>query len=208
MLLETLLVLGDLRGAAREALREGSPVLAAWCLLEAGDTAEALEILGGLDEPDALLLRGEVFLKQLRASEAEEALRAARGPRRDSLLVLAYILNNKVPEAFALDSAFAARALTKFPPLYDENLAGRLSLLPGLGHFYVGEPLRGIWSGALVGGILGYMIYAVSEKHYVDFVLFWQFLFNRFYAGASANARATAKDKNRWALRRWLEEFL
>ncbi len=209
MLLDTLIFLGDLRGAAEEALRQGSPATAAWCLLEAGDTAGAMELLAGVDEPEALLLKGEVYLRQLRAPEAIQALeQAPSSPKRDTLLVLAYILKGHPELAFGVDSALAAEAWARFPALYSAETARKLSLLPGAGHFYVGEPLRGLWASALVGGTLGYMVYAGVKKRYLDRVLVWQFLFNRFYAGAGANAQAIAREKNRKALREWLGEFL
>lgn len=214
---DKLAAIGDLRAAAIEYLREGDTVAGAQCLLMAGDTAGALKILIGKGDTAAALIRARIFLTQWRIKEAFATLEEAGDSRaRDSLAVLAHIMlmdfesakNEAHEDSGLLDVIDFARKTA--PVLYSPFSAARLSCLPGLGHFYVDEPLRGIWALALnmgIAGFIGYSIYkgyTYNRSYYMDALLVYNFFFNRFYAGAGASAEHTAREKNERLLDAWL----
>jgi hypothetical protein len=209
--------IGDFRGATAEYLREGDTVAGARCLLLAGDTAGALKTLMGKGDTAALLTRARIFLAQWRIREALATLEGAGDSRAgDSLAVLACIMlmdfesaeNEAGNDSGLLDVVDFARKTA--PTLYSPVSAARLSCLPGLGHFYVDEPLRGIWALAVNAGVLGFIGYSIyrgytfDRSYYMDAMLIYNFFFNRFYTGAGASAERTAREKNEGLLEAWL----
>ena len=214
---ERLGAIGDFRAATTEYLRDGDTVAGARCLLLAGDTARALGILMGKEDQAALLVKARIYLAQWRIKEALATLEGAGdSPAADSLAVLACVMlmdfesaeNEAHQDSGLLDVIDFARKTA--PTLYSPVSAARLSCLPGLGHFYVDEPLRGIWALAVNAGVLGFIGYSIyrgytlDRSYYMDALLVYNFFFNRFYTGAGASAERAAREKNEKLLDAWL----
>lgn len=209
--------IGDLSGAATEHLREGDTLAGAICLLAEGDTAGAMRVLTGKGKTEALILRARIYLAQWRIAEALGILEGLEDSRSaDSLAVLACVMlmdfesaeNEAGKDSGLLDVIDFARETA--PTLYSPVSAARLSCLPGLGHFYVDEPIRGIWALALNAGIAGFIGYSIyrgythDRSYYMDALLVYNFFFNRFYTGAGASAERAARHRNEKLLDDWL----
>ncbi|MGC8893562.1 MAG: hypothetical protein ACP5QG_01785 [candidate division WOR-3 bacterium] len=217
---ERLEAIGDFWAAANEYLREGDTVSASDCLLSAGDTAGAMGILAGRTDTPSVILKARVYLSQWRINEALGTMDGLEGyGPADSLSVLACLMlmdfesakRSAHGDSGLLDVIdFADRTA---PMLYSPISAARLSCLPGLGHFYVDEPLRGIWALVLNAGIVGFMGYSVyrgmttNRSYYMDALLTYNFFFNRFYGGAGASAERAARDRNEKLLDAWLKDI-
>ncbi|MEO0180510.1 MAG: hypothetical protein ABIM74_08155 [candidate division WOR-3 bacterium] len=212
--------LGDFRAAAREYLREGDSVSAARCLLSQGDTGEAVRLLSGRRDTQSVILRARIYISQWRANEALGILEGLGGyGPADSLLILASIMLmdfGGAEEWARGDSGLLdviAYAMETAPVLYSPQSAARLSCLPGLGHIYTDEPVKGLWAMALNAGIIGFIGYSVYKgitvhrSYYMDALLAYNFFFNRFYTGAGASAARSARHKNHKLLEDWLNRI-
>ncbi len=214
---ERLESIGDFGAGATEYLREGDTLAGARCLLSQGDTAGALRVLRGKGDAGALVLRARIYLAQWRITEALGILEGLEDSRQaDSLAVLACVMlmdfesaeNEAGKDSGLLDVIDFARKTA--PTLYSPVSAARLSCLPGLGHIYVDEPIRGIWALALNAGIIGFIGYSIyrgytfDRSYYMDALMVYNFFFNRFYTGAGASAERAARQKNEKLLEDWL----
>jgi len=83
-----------------------------------------------------------------------------------------------------------------------------LSLVcPGAGEIYAGNARLGIQDFLLNLGS-GYLIYnAVRRKKYIDAVLVFSLLFNRFYLGSIQNAQESAEKTNEKSRQIWLDQM-
>jgi len=86
--------------------------------------------------------------------------------------------------------------------------AALLSLVcPGVGEIYAGNARLGIQDFLLNLGT-GYLIYnAVKQKKYIDAVLVFSLLFNRFYLGSIQNAQESAEKTNEKSRQTWLDQM-
>jgi len=86
--------------------------------------------------------------------------------------------------------------------------AALLSLVcPGAGEIYAGNARLGIQDFLLNLGS-GYLIYnAVRQKKYIDAVLVFSLLFNRFYLGSIQNAQISAAKTNEKLRQTWLNQM-
>ncbi len=80
--------------------------------------------------------------------------------------------------------------------LKNPKTARLLSIIPGLGEAYAGRPLFGLWALAVNAGDTYLIINAILKQRYVDALLVYTFLWQRFYAGSMANADRFASDWN------------
>lgn len=84
--------------------------------------------------------------------------------------------------------------------------AALLSLLcPGAGEIYAGDVTRGIRDFLLNAGTAFLIYNAVKQKKYVDALLIFNFLFNRFYMGSIYNAQKSVINANERRRQEWLE---
>jgi len=86
--------------------------------------------------------------------------------------------------------------------------AALLSLIcPGAGEIYGGNSKLGLQDFLLNLGS-GYLLYnAMKQKKYIDAVLIFSLLFNRFYIGSIHNAQEAAKQTNEKSREIWLEQM-
>lgn len=83
--------------------------------------------------------------------------------------------------------------------------ASMLSLVcPGAGEIYAGNVTLGIRDFILNAGTIFLLYNAVRQKKYVDALLIFNFLFNRFYTGSIYNAQKTAISTNERKQQEWL----
>lgn len=89
--------------------------------------------------------------------------------------------------------------------LKNPRTARLLSITPGLGEAYAGRPLFGLWALAVNAGGTYLIINAILKQRYVDALLVYTFLWQRFYAGSMANADRFAMDWNERAYKKTLD---
>jgi len=80
--------------------------------------------------------------------------------------------------------------------LKNPRTARLLSIIPGLGEAYAGKPLFALWAIAVNAGNTYLIVNAILKQRYVDALLVYTFLWQRFYAGSMANADSFAMDWN------------
>ncbi len=86
--------------------------------------------------------------------------------------------------------------------LKNPRTARLLSIIPGLGEAYVGRPLFALWALAINAGDTYLIINAILKQRYVDALLVYTFLWQRFYAGSMANADRFAHAYNERKIRK------
>jgi hypothetical protein len=91
------------------------------------------------------------------------------------------------------------------PRLKNPVTARWLSIIPGLGEAYAGRPLFGLWAFLVSAGDTYLIINALIKKNYVDAILVYTFLWQRFYAGSMVNADRFASDWNERAYKKALD---
>ena len=91
------------------------------------------------------------------------------------------------------------------PRLKNPVTARWLSIIPGLGETYAGKPLFGLWAFLVSSGDTYLIINAILKQRYVDALLVYTFLWQRFYAGSMANADRFARDWNERAYKKTLD---
>ncbi len=124
------------------------------------------------------------------------------------------MLDNRLSSAQALFIAMGkndlAQEITSFQnmPRKSPGTAGVLSAIcPGAGEIYADNVHQGI-KGFILSAGSGYLIYnAIKSKKYIDAVLIFNFLFQRFYMGSIHNARRSAVDANLKSREKWLERM-
>ncbi|TET23454.1 MAG: hypothetical protein E3J71_02435 [Candidatus Stahlbacteria bacterium] len=80
--------------------------------------------------------------------------------------------------------------------LKNPRTARLLSILPGLGEAYAGRPLFGLWAFLVNAGDTYLIVNSLIKRRYIDALLVYTFLWQRFYAGSMANADRFARDWN------------
>ncbi len=93
-------------------------------------------------------------------------------------------------------------------PQKSMRTATLLSLVcPGAGDVYAGNIKLGIMDFLLNFGS-GYLMYnAIKQKKYVDAILVFNFLFQRFYLGSIHNAQKSVEQRNREHRQKWLKHM-
>lgn len=154
----------------------------AWCYLDSGYFYEASELLIHTNEKKLL---GFTYLLDNRPYSAREIFVS-------------------IEEEAIVDQINSC--LNK--PRKSLKTAALLSLIcPGTGEIYAGNTHLGIRDFLLNLGS-GYLIYnAVKKKKYVDAVLVFSFLFNRFYLGSIHNAQLSAEKTNEKSRQIWLNQM-
>jgi len=131
------------------------------------------------------------------------------------LLGLAYLLDGQFSNALATfiengDHEIASIIEKHMQhPEKSENTAALLSLfMPGSGEVYADNPGLGARDFLLNLGS-GYLIYNALKQHkYVDAMLVFVFLLNRFYLGSIHNAQKSALEYNEEKRREWLAHVI
>lgn len=129
------------------------------------------------------------------------------------LLGFTYLLDNRPYSAREIFVSIEEEAIVDQinsylnKPRKSLKTAALLSLIcPGTGEIYAGNTHLGIRDFLLNLGS-GYLIYnAVKKKKYVDAVLVFSFLFNRFYLGSIHNAQVSAEKTNEKSRQIWLNQ--
>jgi len=152
-------------------------------------------------EPEALVKIAKCYLN---AGNFYEASKLLLKTDEERLLGLSYLLDGRLVSArnsFTAGGDYKiAEEIDEFirKPKTSQRTAALLSLFcPGAGEVYAGDVKLGIKDFLLTGGSV-YLIYnAVKKKKYIDAILIFNLLFNRFYFGSIYNARKTAIEKNK-----------
>ncbi len=131
-----------------------------------------------------------------------------------NLLGLTYLLNDELSKAHNLFISLGNYEISNDINAYvnqskkSMKTATFLSLIcPGAGEIYAGNISLGIKDFLLNVGS-GYLFYnALKKKKYVDAVLVFNFLIQRFYLGSIANARESVLEANRRQRQIWLKHM-
>jgi hypothetical protein len=175
-----------------------------------GEQHEADAILYSLEGPMVRMVRAVLLIEEanpyLAARAVDSVTQVTYGPLAYRLRGWAYLEAGDYTQASAEfrkagdDSlAAAAAVLTKRDKslrLKNPVTARWLSLIPGLGEAYAGRPLFGLWAFMVNAGDTYLIVNAILQKHYLDAILVYTFLWQRFYSGSMANADRFAKEYN------------
>lgn len=182
----------------------------ALALYRNGETAESDSILYSMKGPVVNMARAVILIEEedpyLAAFEIDSATCASLGAPAYRLRGWAYLEANDFGSAAqefgkAGDEglAISVAVLTKKSPqlkLKNPATARWLSLLPGLGEVYAGKPLFGLWAFLVNAGDTYLVISNILAGRYVDAILTYTFLWQRFYSGSMANASRFAYEWN------------
>ena len=152
------------------------------CYLDLGDFYQACDLLNQTDEKKLL---GFTYL-------LDDKLFSAR----DLFITTGdYEISNEI-------NAYISQ------PQKSMRTATLLSLVcPGAGDVYAGNIKLGIMDFLLNFGS-GYLMYnAIKQKKYVDAILVFNFLFQRFYLGSIHNAQKSVEQRNREHRQKWLKHM-
>ena len=152
------------------------------CYLDLGDFYQACDLLNQTDEKKLL---GFTYL-------LDDKLFSAR----DLFITTGdYEISNEI-------NAYISQ------PQKSMRTATLLSLVcPGAGDVYAGNIKLGIMDFLLNFGS-GYLMYnAIKKKKYVDAILVFNFLFQRFYLGSIHNAQKSVEQRNREHRQKWLKHM-
>lgn len=152
------------------------------CYLDLGDFYQACDLLNQTDEKKLL---GFTYL-------LDDKLFSAR----DLFITTGdYEISNEI-------NAYISQ------PQKSMRTATLLSLVcPGAGDVYAGNIKLGIMDFLLNFGS-GYLMYnAIKQKKYVDAILVFNFLFQRFYLGSIHNAQKSVEQRNREHRKKWLKHM-
>lgn len=152
------------------------------CYLDLGDFYQACDLLNQTDEKKLL---GFTYL-------LDDKLFSAR----DLFITTGdYEISNEI-------NAYISQ------PQKSMRTATLLSLVcPGAGDVYAGNIKLGIMDFLLNFGS-GYLMYnAIRQKKYVDAILVFNFLFQRFYLGSIHNAQKSVEQRNRKHRQKWLKHM-
>jgi len=152
------------------------------CYLDLGDFYQACDLLNQTDEKKLL---GFTYL-------LDDKLFSAR----DLFITTGdYEISNEI-------NAYISQ------PQKSMRTATLLSLVcPGAGDVYAGNIKLGIMD-FLLNFSSGYLMYnAIKQKKYVDAILVFNFLFQRFYLGSIHNAQKSVEQRNREHRQKWLKQM-
>ncbi len=152
------------------------------CYLDLGDFYQACDLLNQTDEKKLL---GFTYL-------LDDKLFSAR----DLFITTGdYEISNEI-------NAYISQ------PQKSMRTATLLSLVcPGAGDVYAGNIKLGIMDFLLNFGS-GYLMYnAIKQKKYVDAILVFNFLFQRFYLGSIHNAQKSVEQRNKEHRQKWLKHM-
>lgn len=150
-------------------IEEDNPYLAARAV-----NAETRQALGA----PAYRLRGWAYLEANDFASASEEFRLAG----DTVLASTVAVLTKEHKTLRLKNPRTARWLSV--------------VIPGLGEAYAGRPLFGLWALLVNAGDTYLIVNAIFKKNYVDALLVYTFLWQRFWAGSMANASRFAMEWN------------
>lgn len=185
--------------------------------LMANNTSRGLdEFMAMVDEfPDLKSdIKIEMAKQYIYAGNYYQARLVLRETDGERLLGLTYILEDELSKAQHLFTSTGYHELANDIDAYRKQskkstkTAALLSLIcPGAGEMYAGNMALGIKDFLLNAGS-GFLFYnALKQKKYVDAVLIFNFLFQRFYLGSLYNAQISAFQANEKAKQLWLDEM-
>ncbi|GEM_PF-1940815 len=187
----------------------------ALALYQNEEKSEADAILYELDDPVVRMVRAVILMREdnpfLAAREINSSTQSAIGTPAFRLRGWAYMQAlqfersaTEFRKAGDLSLAEAAAELKNIR-LKNPKTARWLSLLPGLGEAYAGRPFFGLWSFLVNAGDTYLIANAIIKRNYVDAVLTYMFLWQRFYSGSMANADRFAHEWNTAKIKQALE---
>lgn len=177
----------------------------ALALYRNGEQNKADSILYSLEGPGVRMVRAVLLMEEnngfLAARQVDSATYAAFGASAYRLRGWAYLEAHdfqRSAEEFRKAGEDSLATLIQGLRIRLKNpVAARwLSLIPGLGETYAGRPLFGLWVFLVNAGDTYLVISSILAERYVDAVLAYSFLWQRFYTGSMANADRFARDWN------------
>lgn len=179
-----------------------------------GERNQADSILYSIDGPVVRMVRAVILVEEedpyLATRQLDSTTCAVLGAPAFRLRGWAYLEAKDFESAGrefekAGDDSLAAAAAGLKPRLKNPRTARWLSLLPGLGETYAGRPLFGLWALLVNAGDTYLVVSNLLAARYVDAILAYNFLWQRFYTGSMANADKFANEWNRREYERLLE---
>lgn len=171
-----------------------------------GELNEADSILYSLEGPMVRMVRAVLLIEEgnpyLAALAIDSATLEAFGVQAYRLRGWAYFQANDFWNAArqfgaagdaSLDSVVGELSSIR---LKNPRTARWLSLIPGLGEAYAGKLLFGLWALTVNTGDTYLIVNALLEQRYLDALLLYTFLWQRFYAGSMSNASRFAHEWN------------
>lgn len=130
------------------------------------------------------------------------------------LVGLTYLLDDELSKAHHLFMTTGDHGIARDIEAYRNKpkksieTATFLSLIcPGAGEIYAGNIASGV-RGFLLNAGSGYLLYnALKKEKYVDALLIFNFLIQRFYLGSLYNAQKSVMEANDRARQEWLSEM-
>ncbi len=179
-----------------------------------GERNEADSILYSIDGPVVRMVRAVILIEEadpyLAARQIDSSTCAALGAGAYRLRGWSYLEAKDFESAArefgkAGDDSLARTLLETKLRLKNPSTARWLSLLPGLGETYAGRPLFGLWAFLVNAGDTYLVIANILAGRYVDAILAYSFLWQRFYSGSMTNADKFAKQWNEREYKKTLE---
>lgn len=180
-----------------------------------GEQKEADDILYSLEGPMVRMVRSILLIEEanpyLAARQVDSATCDAIGVPAFRLRGWAYLEAKEFTRSASefrkagQDSLAALAEGLSGIRLKNPRTARLLSIIPGLGEAYAGKPLFGLWAFLVNAGDTYLIINAILKQHYVDALLVYTFLWQRFYAGSMSNADRFARDWNERAYEKTLD---
>jgi hypothetical protein len=160
-------------------------------------------------EPGLLTSIARTYLSAEEYAHAGEVLQRTDEKK---LLGFVYLLDDRFVSARSTFATIGNHeivneiSLVMNAPRKSARTATILSVIcPGAGQMYAGNAGLGIKDFLLNFGS-GYLVYnAVKQKKYVDAVLIFNFLFQRFYLGSIYNAQKVVEETNQRHQQQWLD---
>lgn len=186
----------------------------ALALYRNGEKNESDSILYSLDGPGVRMVRAVLLMEEgngfLAARQVDSATCAAFGAPAYRLRGWAYLEEHDFERAAgefrkAGEDSLATLVQGLKIRLKNPVTARWLSLIPGLGETYAGRPLFGLWVFLVNAGDTYLVISNILARRYVDAVLAYSFLWQRFYTGSMANADRFARNWNTRAYKNALD---
>jgi len=180
-----------------------------------GEQKEADDILYSLEGPTVRIVRAVLLIEEgnpyLAARAVDSATCETFGAPAYRLRGWAYMEAHefkKASEEFCKAGEDSLAALVEGLSeikLKNPRTARLLSIIPGLGEAYAGRPLFGLWAFLVNASDTYLIVNALINKNYVDALLVYTFLWQRFYAGSMSNADRFARDWNERAYKKTLD---
>ncbi len=179
-----------------------------------GERNEADSILYSIDGSVVRMVRAVILIGEedpyLATRQIDSAVCSSLGAPAFRLRGWAYLEAKDFESAAhefanAGDDSLALTLMETRPALKNPTAARWLSIIPGLGETYAGRPLFGFWALLVNAGDTYLVVSNLLAARYLDAVLAYSFLWQRFYTGSMANAERFARQWNERAYEKTLD---